>query len=126
MTETPYGLTRLVNHNELELERFVDAHDTILPFFRVRLTGEHLAAWAVHGLREEGCRCRRLTGSAAVARRATRGDSQLVFYTTEGVTATIMRRGQEQALRFDTFETPEQEADFIRFIAELMCESATV
>jgi hypothetical protein len=127
MTETRYGLAQLVDHNELELERFVDSFDTILPYFRVRLSGEHLAAWAVHGLRETGgCRCRRLVGDAHGARRVTQNDHKLVFYSSDGLSATLIRGGREHVITFDGFESAEAKAEFIFFIAELMADTAAV
>jgi hypothetical protein len=126
MTETCYGLALLVNHNQLELERFVDSSDTILPYFRVPLTGEHLAAWAVHGLRETGCRCRRLMGDVKGAKRVTRSDHKIVYYFSDAVSATLIRGGGEHVIRFGEFESTEAEAEFICFIAELMCDKAAV
>jgi hypothetical protein len=126
-TETCYGTARLVNESELELERYVDCSDTIVPFFRVPLTGEHLAAWAVRGLRESGCRCRRLVkgGSTLGAKRVTRSDQGMVYYSTDGLSATLIRGGKERALSF-AFDSKDSEAEFIHFIAELMREGAGV
>ena len=126
MTETCFGHTKIVNHSELELERYVDSSDTILPFYRVPLTGEHLAAWTVHGLREKGCQCRRLVGSNTTgAKRVTRSDHKMVYYSTDALSVTLIRGGQEHAITF-AFESKEAEADFIYFIAELMCDAAEV
>ncbi len=126
MPETRYGLTQLVNHNELELERFVDQSDTILPYFRIRLTGEHLAAWTVRRLRAAGYRCRRLVGDTRSARRATQTDGRLVFYSSDDLSATLIRSGREQTVTFDKFETPQAEDSFIHFITELMCDTTAV
>jgi hypothetical protein len=126
MTETCFGHAKIVNQHELELERYVDSSDTILPFYRVPLTGEHLAAWTVHGLRETGCRCRRLVGGNTTgAKRVTRSDHKMVYYSTDALSVTLIRGGQEHAITF-AFESKEAEADFIYFIAELMCDAAEV
>ena len=49
---------------------------------------------------------------------------------TRQLEAAVQRRvesqGRERALQFDGFEWAEQEADFIRFITELMRETAEV
>ncbi len=78
-TETRYGMARIVDSNQLEFERY-ESSDTILPFYRLPLTGEHLAAWAVSALRKAGCTCKRSVVSTAGVKRATRKDGQLVYY----------------------------------------------
>jgi hypothetical protein len=123
MTETRYGAAMIIG-NELELERYVDDEDTILPFYRIPLTGEFLAAWAVHRLRETGCRCKRLTAesSATVAKRATRADKDLVYYSADATEARLIRAGKACVLTLE-FNKKEEEEDFIHFIADLICEN---
>lgn len=116
-----YGLARLVNRNELELERFDSSTDddaAVLPFYRIPLTGEHLAAWAVNALRLAGCTCKRLTSGVITAgvRRATRKDPTLVYYCSTGSdSATIVREGRERVLTFE-FDARADEEDFILYI----------
>ena len=118
--------------NELELERFADA-DTILPFYRIPLTGEHLAEWAVNALRmEEGCTCKRLVvanGITSGVRRATRKDSKLVYYCYHSCeedsgsppSATIIRNGKEKILTFDELKAdPDKEEKFILYVTSLI------
>jgi hypothetical protein len=125
-TETCYGLARMVNECELELERYVDSFDAILPFFRVRLTGEHLAAWLVHRLLADGCRCRRLVGGTSTgAKRVTRRDHSMVYYSTDALSVTLIRGGAERAQSF-AFESKESEADFVLFVVELLRDGAVV
>ena len=120
MTETRYGAATIIG-NELELERYVD-DDTILPYYRISLTGEFIAAWAVHRLGQTGCRCKRLESSATVAKRATRSDKDLVYYTANATEARLIRAGKACALTLD-FSDKEEEEDFIRFITDLICDS---
>ncbi len=121
MTETRYGVAKIIG-NELELERYVD-DDTILPFYRIPLTGEFIAAWAVHRLRQTGgCRCKRLESSVTVAKRATRSDKDLVYYTANATEARLIRAGKACVLTLD-FSDKEEEEDFIRFITDLICDS---
>lgn len=124
MTETRYGTAHIVG-NELELERFVDESDIILPFYRVPLTGEYLAAWAVRVLREKGCRCKRLAAVTTATQRATRTDKYLVYYIVAPLGATLVHGGEEIALSLN-FKTQGEEDDFITFIADLMCDSPTL
>jgi hypothetical protein len=119
MTETRYGAATIIG-NELELERYVD-DDTIIPFYRIPLTGEFIAAWAVHRLGQTGCRCKRLESSATVAKRATRSDKDLVYYTANATEARLIRAGKACVLTLE-FSDKEEE-DFIRFIADLICDS---
>jgi hypothetical protein len=123
MTETRYGAALIIG-NELELERYVDSDDTILPFYRIPLTGEFLAAWAVHRLRQMGCRCKRLAAesSATVAKRATRADKDLVYYSAAATEARLIRAGKACVLTLE-FGKKEEEEDFIRFITDLICDS---
>ena len=121
MTDTQFGSARIVG-NEIEFERFVDREsDTILPFYRLPLTGEHLAAWVVRGLRQSGCRCKRIGAVTAAAKRSTRGDSNRVYYVVCSTSATLIRSGKEQGLTFDLSE--EEIGGFIRFIADLICDT---
>ncbi len=128
-----YGTARIVvsdnkNHCELELERFVDSDDTILPFYRIPLTGEHLAAWVVNNYHSEGqggvCRCKRLIISAsahptmASLRRATRKDVGLMYYYVEAVSVTVVCAGKERVVTFE-LEMDEEE-DFIHFVTDLL------
>ena len=142
VTTQNYGTVRIVLNsnnnscsNELELERFADA-DTILPFYRIPLTGEHLAEWAVNALRtEEGCTCKRLVvanGITAGVRRATRKNSKLVYYynnhpcedsssSSNPPSATIIRNGKEQILTFDELKAdPDKEEKFILYVTSLI------
>ena len=122
-----YGTARIVmtdrNSYELELERFVDSDDTILPFYRIPLTGEHLAAWMV-GRLGEGFRCKRLiltsARTMASVRRATRKDSGLLYYYVEAVSVTVVHSGKERVVTF-ALESDEEE-DFIVFITDLLCD----
>jgi hypothetical protein len=123
MTETRYGTAHIVA-NELELERFVDESDTILPFYRIPLTGEYLAAWAVRALREKGCRCKRLAVVTTASKRATRADKELVYYIVAPMDATLVRGGLEIALSLK-FTTREEESNFISFITDLMCDGVS-
>jgi hypothetical protein len=123
MTETPFGTARIVE-NEIEFERFVDREsDTILPFYRLPLTGEHLAAWAVRALRQSGCRCKRIGTVTAAAKRSTREDSNLVYYVVYSTSATLIRGGKEQGLTFNLSE--EETGGFIHFITDLICDTPT-
>ena len=118
--ETAFGASRVIG-NEIEFERFVDREsDTILPFYRLQLTGEYLAAWAVRALQQSGCRCKRIGAVTAAAKRATRQDSDLVYYVVHAASATLVRSGKEQALTFDL--RGEEGAGFVRFITDLMCD----
>ena len=86
----------------------------------------HEVAWTVHGLREKGCQCRRLVGGNTTgAKRVTRSDHKMVYYSTDALSVTLIRGGHEHAITF-AFESKEAEADFIYFIAELMCDAAEV
>ena len=119
MADTRYGLARMINGNELELERFVDASDTILPFYRVPLNGEHLAAWNVRALRERGWTCRRLVGrDTKAAKRSSRSNSRLLFYFTDDVSATLVSAGVERVVTFVLGVSETH--DFIHFITDLM------
>jgi hypothetical protein len=122
MTETRYGAATIIG-NELELERYVDNDDdTILPFYRIPLTGEFIAAWAVHRLRQSGCRCKRLESSATVAKRATRSDKDLVYFTANATEARLIRAGKACVVTLE-FSDREEEEDFIRFVTDLICDS---
>jgi hypothetical protein len=118
--ETAFGASRVIG-NEIEFERFVDREsDTILPFYRLQLTGEYLAAWAVRALRQSGCRCKRIGMVTTATKRVTRQDSDLVYYVVHAASATLVRSGKEQELTFD-LNRGEAES-FIHFIADLMCD----
>ena len=112
----------------LELERFVDSDDNILPFYRIPLTGEHLAAWAVNSSLK-GCRCKRLTTTTsdhramAGIRRATRKDDGLVYYYyhhMESDSVTLVRAGKESVLKYGIL-TPQEQENFIHYITGLLC-----
>ena len=119
MTDTRYGLARIINGSELELERYVDASDTILPFFRIPLSGEHLAAWTVRELRGSGWTCRRLVGrDTKAAKRSSRNNSKLLFYFTDNASVTLVSEGKERVVTFALGASETH--DFIRFIADLM------
>ena len=126
-TDTRYGMACIVvESNELEFERYLDtASDTILPFYRIPLTGEHLAAWAVDALRKVGCTCKRLViaNMSAGVRRATRRDSQLVYFFVDTASVTLIRQGREWSVTFDKLN-PNDESDFIHFIADLICDDS--
>jgi hypothetical protein len=84
--ETAFGAARVIG-NEIEFERFVDREsDTILPFYRLQLTGEYLA---VRALRQSGCRCKRIGAVTTAAKRITRQDSDLVYYVVHAASATL-------------------------------------
>ena len=59
---------------------------TILPFYRLQLTGEYLA---VRALRQSGCRCKRIGAVTTAAKRITRQDSDLVYYVVHAASATL-------------------------------------
>ncbi len=122
MAETPsYGTARIVNQNELELERYVDS-DVILPFYRIPLTGEHLASWVVGELLQQGCRCKRLVNSSSAGvRRATRKDSGLVYYSVGDASVTVIRNGNERVMAFSSLKDRDME-DFTRYVADLLCD----
>ncbi len=119
-----YGTARLVNRNELELERYVDAADTILPFYRIPLTGEHLAAWVVNTMLQEGRTCKRLVnGITAGVRRATRKDSKLVYYCIAEANSAviIIREGKERTMTFEGLKDNQaDEEHFILYITGLI------
>lgn len=120
MTETLFGTARIVG-NEIEFERFVDREsDTILPYYRILLTGEHLAAWAVRTLRQSGCRCKRIGMVTNAAKRSTREDSDLVYYVVHPTSATLIRGGRVQESTFDLSGTDTD--NFIHFITDLICD----
>ena len=123
-TETRYGMARIVaESNELEFERYEDASDVILPFYRLPLTGEHLAAWAARALRNTGCTCKRLAISTVTpgVRRATRKDARLVYYNVGADSVTLVRHGGEWTVSLHKL-SPSDESDLIHFITDLICE----
>lgn len=125
VTTPHYGTARLVNQNELELERFVDG-DTILPFYRIPLTAEHLAAWVVKTL--DGCTCKRLVvadGCTPGVKRATRKDAALVYYyVTDTSSVTFIRGGKAHVVSFAWFgDHLEKAEDFLLFITGLVCDT---
>jgi hypothetical protein len=123
-TETRYGMARIVaESNELEFERYEDASDVILPFYRLPLTGEHLAAWASSVLRNAGCTCKRLAISTVSSgvKRATRKDAQLVYYNVDTDSVTLVRQGREWTVSFHQL-SPSDEIAIIHFITDLVCE----
>ena len=126
-TETRYGMACIVEStNELEFERYIDTpSDTILPFYRIPLTGEHLAAWAVDALRIVGCTCKRLIvpNISPGVRRATRKDSQLVYFIVDTASVTLIRQGKEWVVSFSKL-SPSDESDFIHFITDLICDES--
>ena len=123
MTDTQFGSARIVG-NEIEFERFIDREsDTILPFYRLPLTGEHLAAWSVRALRQSGCRCKRIGTVTTAAKRSTRQDSDLVYYVVHPSAATLIRSGKEQSLTFE-LGGEEETGSFVRFITDLICDTA--
>ena len=83
----------------VEFERLETA-DAVLPRFCLRLSTEHVAAWAGHVLRERwGRRCREITGRHdgprfATALRLTASDSGLVFYTFNPEGVVVLRGGR--------------------------------
>lgn len=121
-TETRYGMARIVDSNQLEFERY-ESSDTILPFYRIPLTGEHLAAWAVSAMRKVGCTCKRLAISTVSSgvRRATRKDSQLVYYSVDPASVALVRQGREWTVSFHKLSSSD-ESDFIHFITDLICD----
>jgi hypothetical protein len=124
MTETHrYGSACILHDsNELELERYVDDSDTILPFYRIPLTGEHLAAWEVSRLEGQGLTCKRLATDTVTpgVRRATRRNSQLVYYTVAQSSVTLVRQGEESLITL--LELKDREQDFILHTIDLICD----
>ena len=138
-TTTQYGTAQIVvvdnnnnnttNSYSLELERFMDSDDNILPFYRIPLTGEHLAAWTVNNKRSEGCRCKRLTTTSnhramASIRRATQKDGGLVCYHVESSSSdsmTIVSAGKASVVKYGIL-TPQEQDSFIHYITGLLCD----
>ena len=126
-SDTRYGAASIIigseSSAELELERFYDAStDTILPFYRLPLTNEHLAAWAADALRKAGCTCKRLVLSevSAGVRRATRKDQALVYYFLPNpFSVTLVRQGREWTVEYGRLG-PRDESDFIHFVIDLI------
>ena len=83
----------------VEFER-LETPDAVLPRYSLRLSTEHVAAWAGHVLRERwGRRCREITGRHdgrrfATALRLTQADSGLVFYTFNSEGVVVLRGGR--------------------------------